>query len=173
LEATKILSLGSLSSSSNSSSASENSKVQRKPGSKNVSVRHLSEEFLEVPYQIISNYDELVERPLSLEILRSNLQQHIYKSMASFSKDFYEMLNNGRKISGMADQMVRDTLALQKLFEKAKRETAEVTADQPLRTIDQNAIVSYSEAVVGNMRRTIKSNTFLCSCCDLKVNYYI
>ena len=156
--------------STSSSSSSESSRSHKKGGSKSGGSRQLCEEFLEVPYALIPHYEELVQRPLSLWIMRDKLQRHLYTSMASFSRDFYEMLSNGRKVSNLAAQMIADTAALQQLFEKAKRETAAVTAEQPFHTADQSGyIVSYSETAVGNLRRTINTNTFLCTHCSHKV----
>jgi hypothetical protein len=56
----------------------------------------IAEDFIEVPYDTIPDYDSQVKRPLSIEILTQKLKKHEYTSMYLFSRDFYEMLNNGR-----------------------------------------------------------------------------
>jgi len=59
----------------------------------------LAVEFLEVPYESIPDYDSKVKTPLSIDILREKLKSHKYSSLRAFTKDFYEMLSNGRHIS--------------------------------------------------------------------------
>lgn len=61
--------------------------------------RLIAEDFEEIPYDLIPNYNNLVRRPISLAIMLSCLQQHKYQNMASFCADFYEMLSNSRFIT--------------------------------------------------------------------------
>lgn len=46
-----------------------------------------------------------VKRLLSLETMSQSLQAHKYRSMASFERDFYELLNNGRAVTAEDSQV--------------------------------------------------------------------
>jgi hypothetical protein len=61
--------------------------------------RHLCEDYYTIPYDEFPNYDSLVMHPLTVDQLKKRLQEHHYHSFGEFSKDFYEMLNNGRSIT--------------------------------------------------------------------------
>ena len=65
----------------------------------------LSADFVEIPYELIPDYNKQVKRPLSLEILSSKLKRHEYSSMHLLSKDFYEMLTNGRRFTLVNSQV--------------------------------------------------------------------
>ena len=80
---TSVSSSGSSSGSSSSSSSS----------------RTLAENFEDIPYDVIPDYDSHVKRPLSFAIIREQLQTHQYVSLYGFVRDVYEMLNNGRAIT--------------------------------------------------------------------------
>jgi hypothetical protein len=74
--------------------------------------RFLIGEFTEFPsVEDVPNYDSYVRRKLIIGSLEDRLQAHQYMSMASFCKDFYEMLNNGINITG-DEEMVSELLGL-------------------------------------------------------------
>lgn len=89
-------------------------------------------DFVDIPYDLYPNYDSLVRRPLSINILRENLKRHKYSSMSAFSKDFYEMLSNGRQVCPKESQVWSDTPFLAQLFEKAKSDAATLDAATPV-----------------------------------------
>lgn len=70
--------------------------VVRKKFTKAVKV---AEKFQHIPYDSIPNYNSLVRTPICLDLIRSKLQQHLYRSLAAFAGDFYEMLSNSRIIT--------------------------------------------------------------------------
>ena len=82
------------------------------------SERLVAEDFTEIPYDLIPNYDSLVRRSVSLATMLGNLQQHKYHNMASFCADFYEMLSNSRLITeegslvSVRTTIFRDLIAL-------------------------------------------------------------
>ena len=58
--------------------------------------RFLIGEFTEIPdAEAIPYYDAHVRRRLTTSVIREQVQRHRYSCMAAFSKDFYELLNNG------------------------------------------------------------------------------
>lgn len=65
----------------------------------NVGTRRLAEDFESVPYDVIPEYDSLVERVVTLDSMQESLSVHKYKTMAEFSEDFYVLLNNARTIT--------------------------------------------------------------------------
>jgi hypothetical protein len=62
-------------------------------------MRRLAEDFEEVPYDAIPNYDKLVPRVVTLNMMHELLNAHKYRSMADFVDDFYQLLNNARSIT--------------------------------------------------------------------------
>ena len=56
-------------------------------------------------YFLISCDRDYVKRLLSLSAMRNKLQNHEYCTMASFDKDFYELLNNGRLVTMEGSQV--------------------------------------------------------------------
>lgn len=57
--------------------------------SKPVLTRQLVEDFTEIPFDLIPNYNERVRRLLSFEMLKENVQKHVYRCFAMFSKVIY------------------------------------------------------------------------------------
>ena len=53
-----------------------------------------------------------VKRLLSMETMRNSLQNHEYRSMAAFEKDFYELLNNGRFVTMEGSQVRVKSLSI-------------------------------------------------------------
>jgi hypothetical protein len=74
--------------------------------------RRLAGDFAVIPYHAIPNYDTLVKRPLSLEVIRGNLQQHKYRTLKAFTNDFFEMLANARSITHPESLCWADTAEL-------------------------------------------------------------
>jgi hypothetical protein len=68
-------------------------------------LRLLSELFQDIPYDEVPNYDSVVRKPVTFEILKDNLQNHRYLSLTSFTRDYFEMLCNGRFISDENSQV--------------------------------------------------------------------
>ena len=107
-----------------------NKKSKDKKGKKNKKIIEVEEEddedrliafeFREVPYDIIPEYDDLVENPMSIDIMKENIQNHTYLSMSSLIKDFYCLLNNARSITEKDSQIRLDSEILAELFEKCK-----------------------------------------------------
>ena len=64
-----------------------------------VSMRSLSEDFQELDEELLPEYKKYVRRVLTIDSMKDKLRNHCYRSMASFTKDFYEMLNNGRSVT--------------------------------------------------------------------------
>ena len=69
--------------------------------------RMLLDDYSIVPYEALPHYNSMVQRPLSMEIIKSKLNTHLYRSFESFAVDFHTMLNNGRSISA-PNSMVRE-----------------------------------------------------------------
>lgn len=53
-----------------------------------------------------------MKRLLSMETMRNSLQNHEYRSMAAFEKDFYELLNNGRFVTMEGSQVRVKSLSI-------------------------------------------------------------
>lgn len=84
-------------------------------------MRELCADFAEVPsLEDIPDYNKHVRKVLSLEVLRSNLTAHEYRSMAAFSKDFYSLLNNARSVTLPSSDIWRDSELLAEVFEASK-----------------------------------------------------
>ena len=87
---------------SKSSSGYGSSVPEEKEGisnKKNECSRLLSEDFSDIPYDMIPEYNALVVRPISFSVIKEKVQAHEYISLYGFSKDVFEMLNNGRSIT--------------------------------------------------------------------------
>jgi hypothetical protein len=56
-----------------------------------------------------------VQRLLSLEVVKDKIQNHEYRSMAMFAKDFYELLNNGRTVTTNDSQVRRVIMRIRTL----------------------------------------------------------
>lgn len=84
-----------------SSSASSGTKKSKKASTAAAveTTRRLAEDFEEVPYDAIPEYDSLVDRVVTLDSMQETLGAHGYKSMEQFSDDFYTLLNNARTIT--------------------------------------------------------------------------
>jgi hypothetical protein len=78
--------------------------------------RALAEDYEEVPYDLVPEYNVLVMHPLSMSILRERLQKHYYWSFETFAADYYEMLSNGRSITPDGSQTWWDSYVLAQLF---------------------------------------------------------
>lgn len=61
--------------------------------------RQLCEDFSDIPEESFPEYSFYVRHILTLEILKSQLQTHHFRSMSAFSKSFYEMINNARAVT--------------------------------------------------------------------------
>ena len=57
------------------------------------------DDFGEIPYAAVPDYDHIVKRPRSMELISAKLREHSYNMFASFVNDFFEMLNNGNSLS--------------------------------------------------------------------------
>jgi hypothetical protein len=86
-------------SSSGYGSAEAKDKNEEGPRVDDTNSRMLAEDFDDIPYDLIPEYDKMVLRPLTFNILQEKLQRHEYSSLYGFARDFYEMLNNGRSIT--------------------------------------------------------------------------
>jgi hypothetical protein len=104
--------------------------------------RLLANDFLSLPLGI-PNYSDYVKRLISLESITQSLQKHHYKSMASFEKDFIEMLNNGRSVTLEGSQTWIDSNLLATLFQQLKvlslSPIPRSISHHPLATISNNA----------------------------------
>jgi hypothetical protein len=78
----------------------------------------LAEDFLSITSAI--HYRLYFHRLLSIEIIKEKLHNHEYRSMALFSKDFYELLNNIRSITVEDSQTSSDCALMAGLFEDLK-----------------------------------------------------
>ena len=85
--------------------------------------RLLLDDFAVIPYKFIPDYKHYVRRLVTVDTLKQKLKMHYYHSMAAFSKDFYEMLNNGRAVTTDSSQTWIDTKILIDLFEKLKKQS--------------------------------------------------
>ena len=74
--------------------------VETRKGSKaSEAMYNVAEDYLDIPYDGIPDYDSIVRKPISLYKIRQQLQSHEYRSIAAFAADFYEMLSNGRSVT--------------------------------------------------------------------------
>lgn len=55
-----------------------------------------------------------------MEIIKDKLQRHEYRSMSQLSKDFYELLNNGRTVTSPDTLTWSDSMQLAELYEELK-----------------------------------------------------
>jgi hypothetical protein len=62
-------------------------------------MRQLCEDYVEIPEESFPEYSNYVRHILTLESLKAQLQQHMFRSMSVFSKAFYEMLNNSKAVT--------------------------------------------------------------------------
>ena len=95
-------------------------------------------DFLEIPYDIIPEYDSLVRRPVSVGILYQKLQDHEYTSMSTFTADFFEMLNNGRRITEPGSQTWIDSEGIAEEMERAKELAENNTPRQHMVAVDKS-----------------------------------
>jgi hypothetical protein len=80
-------------------------KFNKRKAASSADKRLASEEFQDIPYDLVPHYDSLVRRPLCISIMQRNLQEHQYLSFASFALDFYELLTNARFITDVESQV--------------------------------------------------------------------
>eukprot|EP00596_Hydrurales_sp_CCMP1899_P009697 CAMPEP_0119035830 /NCGR_PEP_ID=MMETSP1177-20130426/3060_1 /TAXON_ID=2985 /ORGANISM="Ochromonas sp, Strain CCMP1899" /LENGTH=1309 /DNA_ID=CAMNT_0006994635 /DNA_START=618 /DNA_END=4547 /DNA_ORIENTATION=- len=97
------------------SSSTEDMKIEKEAPKL---TRRLAEDFLSITSAI--HYRLYFHRLLSIEIIKEKLQNHEYRSMALFSKDFYELLNNIRSITLEDSQTWNDSASMAGLFEDLK-----------------------------------------------------
>lgn len=71
-------------------------KGRGKRGNCSTPMRLLCEDFIEIPEESFPDYSNFVRHIVTLESLKAQLQNHMFRSMAAFNKSFYEMLNNSR-----------------------------------------------------------------------------
>jgi Bromodomain len=71
-----------------------------------------------------------VQRLLSLEIIKDKLQRHEYRSISQLSKDFYELLNNGRTVTSPDTLTWSDSLLLAELYEDLRERSLKVLPDR-------------------------------------------
>jgi hypothetical protein len=83
--------------------------------------RYLCADFEEVPYELLPDYDDLVRRPISLNLIREKLHDHGYQNLASFTHDFYILLLNARNVTAPGSVTWKDTRFLSKIFEESKK----------------------------------------------------
>lgn len=121
----------------------------------------LANDFYEIPYEVIPNYDEHVRRPISIEIMEARLQSHGYRSMSAFCKDFYDMLNNGKYVTEGAKQTSLDADALAKALEDLKKASLETMTNSSL-----------DRVLCRGRRRAGSDREQRCSCCDKTVSTY-
>jgi hypothetical protein len=79
--------------------------------------RLLCEEFQDIPFPEYSNY---VRRIMTFSIMRGKLHSHHYLSFASFTSDFYLLLNNAKSVATAASVTWRDIKLLLKLFNESR-----------------------------------------------------
>lgn len=82
--------------------------------------RILVEDFKSIPESFVSMYKQYIRHFVTIEVMKDKLQRHYYRSMAAFSKDFYDMLNNARSATDPNSQTWVDSAALAKIFEEVK-----------------------------------------------------
>lgn len=82
--------------------------------------RYLCDDFNDIPYDLIPDYDDSVRRVMTINIMREKLHHHYYHNFASFAKDFYLMLNNARAVTAPNNITWKDTKLLDKLFQESK-----------------------------------------------------
>jgi hypothetical protein len=134
--------------------------------------RLLIRDFQEVPLEEMPDYNNYVRRVLSFESLKLKLHAHKYFSMSLFSKDFYELLNNGRSVTPINSQLWKDSKKLSELFEELKVETLNPGNIQP---IDSSLKILRLKSKDTSVRSDgIISECIICSdtVCDLLKYYF-
>ena len=109
--------------------ASVSSQGKRRSRARKVSetpMRCPIEDYRTVPYELIPDYDLTVRRAIGFEDILDKLKLHRYDCLNAVSKDFYDMLNNGRTVTKPSSTTWKDSLALASLFEELKRDSAQV-----------------------------------------------
>ena len=61
--------------------------------------RDVAEDFQQIPYDSIPDYDDCTRHVITLETIKDKLMKHRYRSLAQCSADFYTMLNNARSVT--------------------------------------------------------------------------
>lgn len=67
--------------------------------------RSIEDDFEDIPYDLIPDYNSFVRRIVTMSSIRKRLHSHGYNSLASFSNDFYTMLNNARQVTISSSQV--------------------------------------------------------------------
>jgi hypothetical protein len=84
-----------------------------------------------------------------LEIIRDKLQRHEYRSISQLSKDFYELLNNGRTVTSPDTLTWSDSMLLAELFEELREKSLKTL---PERTIHYRGVDDLGEMSWGGIR---------------------
>lgn len=82
------------------------SRLNKKDREVFVEGRLLAADFLDIPYDLIPDYDLNVRTVMTLKIMSNKLSQHLYHSFGAFAFDFYTMLNNGRSVTNPSSWVI-------------------------------------------------------------------
>lgn len=86
-------------------SSSSSSNKKKRGGKKKATAEEteeepmLCDEYKEIPYDIIHDYDQYVRKKLCLDDIQQAMKNHEYLTLAAFIMDFYELLNNARYVA--------------------------------------------------------------------------
>jgi len=130
--------------------------------------RKLSEDFNEIPYDALPDYDTLVIHPICLDTMKSKLQSHSYRSFSQFAKDFYEMLSNGRQITVDGSKTWWDTQVLSGLFAYLRQLGLESTPGNCLLRPHTDGGISYAKCI--GESSTNAATVRGCTLCEQKWN---
>lgn len=147
--------------------------LQKKPSrntSNDADERLLLDDFAAIPYKFIPDYKHYVRRLVTVDYLKQKLKLHMYQSMAEFSKDFYEMLNNGRAVTTDSSQTWIDTKILCDLFEKLKKQSVHPS---PVTTSRSPGSVLKCTKVDKQSSKSYNGPGEVTSCVVCKTNYAI
>ena len=100
---------------------------KRRPRARKTSeipMRSPIEDYRAVPYELIPDYDLTVRRAIGFDDILEKLRTHRYDCLNAVSKDFYDMLNNGRIVTKPSSTTWKDSRDLASLFEQLKQSSA-------------------------------------------------
>ena len=106
---------------------SEVNKDDKSDGGK--AMRSLIEDFRDVPYDIMPDYQLNVRRAIGFDEILDKLRMHRYDCMSALERDFYEMLNNGRIVTKSKSLTWQDSELLGTIFRTEKKKAEAITRD--------------------------------------------